>query len=224
MKKVDIEKLLVWAYQDELVKGGDTSSASNYGILLNYAELGTRVDDQLGPSMRLPPIFGEPHPDAIEINRLVYRLQKPAQALIIMHARMGTCPDWLPEPIKISAIRDGSRVRIVGKALGTNRNKTIRYAEGTYCPLQWSPSAADIDHAHAEYKAWHDGLLSLVNDLQLTEHIAVKPSAAPEPWVVDNVKPRIIFSLTRRNESLTSLGTSESDRNEALARAGAFAC
>ena len=215
MKRIEIEKLLQWTYCDELTKGGDTSSASNFGIMLSYAELGTRIDDQLGPFMKLPPIFGEPHADALEINRLVYRMANPARALIIMHARMKTRPDWHPEPIRIFPVRNGSKVHIVGECKGRNR-----YTTGSYCPLRYEPTLSDVEHARNEYRAWHAGLLSLVKDLQLTEHIATPPDAAPEPWIADKPKRRVLVHLTSGGKSLTSYEPSR--LTQALPAGGAF--
>ena len=71
MKPIDVERLLHWAYRDELVKGGDIVSSS-FGIVIRLGQLGTVVDnDQFEHVGKLPPIFGEPHPDAKLIEREV---------------------------------------------------------------------------------------------------------------------------------------------------------
>jgi hypothetical protein len=42
-----------------------------------------------------------------------------------------------------------------------------RYSWGSYCPLRWEPSPIDIALARAEYAAWHRGLATLADTLQL---------------------------------------------------------
>lgn len=73
-KKLDIEKLLQWAYRDELPK--TSSSPTPTAWLAQFVgELGVRVDDdQIGPMPGFPAIMGEPHPDARKIAQCVRAL------------------------------------------------------------------------------------------------------------------------------------------------------
>ena len=100
-KQIDIEKLLSWAFLDELCKGG--AEAYSPWTKVN---LGTRVDDQFGAISRLPPIFGDPHPDAITIGRAVSKLEPQASALVMHHAILGDRPQPIMGPIRVLPILD----------------------------------------------------------------------------------------------------------------------
>lgn len=224
-KRIDIEKLVQWAFRDELPKQGANPFSPWEPILRYGSNGGHRIDDD-APRGRLPAILGEPHPDARLIERAVNQLEpveadkrgrgthRPATVLVMIHAVSGSRPDWYPGSIKVLPIREGSRIRIVGKALGTNRNRTVRYEEGTYCPLRFEPTIEDVDHGRRNYLLWYNSLVHLVNTLELRDHIVLMPNLSPTPW---------IFPLTRRTKSLTSSKPSENPNTEPWPRAGAFA-
>ena len=74
MKKIDIELLLRWAIREELPKAGK-GSRSAWGLISNFASLGTRVDT----SFRGVDAFqDEPHPDADKIATAIRALPDDA--------------------------------------------------------------------------------------------------------------------------------------------------
>jgi hypothetical protein len=172
MRSLDIEKLLQWAYLDELCKGGDTSTTNQWDLVML---LGARQDRR---SDHLPAYFGEAHRDAITIHRAVQQLPPPAPALILKHATLQTQPDWLPGPIRITPVHVGTRPHVVGECRGKNK-----YTLGSYCPLRWVPSPQQIAMGHAEYTAWWAALMVLSASLRLSEHAATGPAAPREPWI-----------------------------------------
>ena len=190
MKPMDIERLLRWAYRDELVKGGE-APASSYGIILQFGDLGVVVDDQFGSNNKLPPIFGEPHADAFVVDRHVQQLPYPAKPLIVMHASAGTRPHWWPQPIRVLPTRDGSRVRIIGECKGRDR-----YTTGSYCPLRFEPPLATVAHARAEYAVWFGALVHLAVVLagRLSAHVATYPAASPKPWQTPDTVPHVLYN------------------------------
>jgi hypothetical protein len=171
MKRLDIEQLLQWAYLDELCKGGDGPSNNQWDLVML---LGARQDRR---SDHLPAYFGEAHRDAIAIHRAVQQLPAPAPALILKHATLQTQPDWLPGPIRVVGIFKGPRPHIVGECRGHNK-----YTTGSYCPLRWVPNAAQINAARLEWRCWWEALFVLALNLRLSEHVALPPSAPPQPW------------------------------------------
>ena len=194
MKPIDVERLLHWAYRDELVKGGDIVSSS-FGIVIRLGQLGTVVDnDQFEHVGKLPPIFGEPHPDAKLIEREVNRLPYPAKPLVILHASAGTRPNWYAQPIRVLPMRDGSRVRIIGECKGRDR-----YSLGSYCPLRFEPPLATVAHARAEYGLWFGALvhLAVVLGRRLAEHVATYPAASPQPWQTPDAVPHVLYNTAR---------------------------
>jgi hypothetical protein len=211
VKQLDVERLLQWAYQDELSKGGE-QAFSPWEPIIRYGDRGGVALDDAEYAGRLPPIFGEPHPDARVIERAVNALgpieidprghpHKRTTVLVMIHAKYGSRPDWYPEPIRIYPIRNGSRVHIVGESKGRDRFGKVRYSPGAYCPLRFEPSIADVEHGRRNYTLWRNALETLAETLQLRDHVALRPSAPQAPW---------LEQLTGGGKSLTDLGRSES--------------
>jgi hypothetical protein len=250
-RPVEIEKLLQWAYREELPKK-QTSSAE--GIWKRVMDFGNRggIDPGHGAAQRYPH-FGLPHEDAGRIETAVGNLEdraidwkqdaeailghlialteprntKPAgritgwyyadrkpvsvefepprqvimvrslrvNALVTTHAKMGTRPDWREEPpipLPVPA-KTGPNAAIVGDCWGKNL-----YAEGSYCPLRWSPSPIAIAQIRADYLAWWRGLRQLAQSLDLAEHEALAPSAPEMPWRDSETLPTVRTELWPR--------------------------
>lgn len=101
-------------------------------------------------------------------------------ALVTMHAIKGTRPDYWDEQVKpthVPATRSGQPA-VVGICQGKNR-----YSEGSYCPMEWSPSPTSILTSRADYAAWHQGLVLLASTLDLAKFDVLPPSASPTPWL-----------------------------------------
>ena len=148
-------------------------------------------------------------------------------ALVTMHAKMGTRPDWheaTPRPYFVAPPK-GTGPSIVGECRGRNL-----YTAGSHCPLRWSPSPITIAIARAEYAAWHRGLCTLAalareehqgvdalaredgrkrpdaldglcrkrpGALQLDGHMPLPPAAPAQPWSAPNPQLRI-FAVGER--------------------------
>lgn len=202
-RAIDIEKLLHWVYRDELCKGG-SEAWSPWDAIFRLATLGVRVDDQLGPVARLPPIFGDPHPDALLVARYVGRLPHRSAVLVTIHAKMATRPAPWEGPICVLPVRDGSRVRVVGKSYGRASNGRWRYyTEGSYCPLRFEPSLSEVAWSRSEWTCWRDGLIELQGSLagQLDEHQATGPELEAEPWNVAEAASRILYATNSVRKS-----------------------
>jgi hypothetical protein len=102
-----------------------------------------------------------------------------ASALVTMHAKMGTRPDWKsehPHPLPVAAER-GPGPKIFGECRRKNW-----YSEGSYCPLRWWPSPLSIAEARADYVVWWRALVQLTAQLRLTAHAPLSPAAPQMPW------------------------------------------
>jgi hypothetical protein len=181
MRTLDIEKLLQWAYLDELCKGGDTATTNQWDLVLLMGARRERRDDLL------PAYFGEAHRDAITIHRAVQQLPAPAPALILKHATLQTQPDWLPGPIRVGPTYGAGRKQ--PHVVGENKGKITlfgtvvnKYTLGSYCPLRWVPTRAEINAARLEWRCWWDALFVLAASLRLSEHVATGPAALVTPW------------------------------------------
>lgn len=127
-RALDIEKILHWAYRDELPKTGPAPT-SPWDRMLSVGALGTLVDDGSGPEPGMPPVLGTPHPDALVVEERVRALSQVTEveydasvglmpdmgfdlseeeairramagivATVRLHARMGTRPPLTPAP------------------------------------------------------------------------------------------------------------------------------
>jgi hypothetical protein len=222
---IDIERLLQWAYRDELPKreiGGLTGWESD--ILL----LGTRIDtsgyDRGEPGF--PVAMGPPHPDALMIDYQVRALPEikidweatsailmghlssyvdvrdfaisalgfELPALVQMHARMGTRPDWRVGEIKLKRVNGAN-----GKPVVNGLTRGGRYGSGAHSPLQLDPPATEIACARAEYMAWRSALQWLVDEKwSLESYVVTAPAAAEAPWLADiERRARVLASSIR---------------------------
>lgn len=218
---LDVEKLLQWAYRDELPKKGFVESSPGWD---NISTHGMPIDDG---SLRLPPAFGAPHPDALVVERAVAGLDKQVmvdwaeslttllgelaayaptsewclgasfnpQALVIMHARMGTRPPWETEPPRLVRVLMPERSQHVVVGRDANRN----YLPGAHCPLRLEPSVDLIVSGRAEYAVWRAALDDVRESLSgwtLREHEVLAAAAAREPWNTGVEKtPKILRSM-----------------------------
>jgi hypothetical protein len=76
MAEIDVERLLQWAYRDELPKQGIGDVANDWDRVTRYGELLSIVDDDRRrfDDPGFPVIMGAPHPDALTISRAVQGL------------------------------------------------------------------------------------------------------------------------------------------------------
>ncbi len=127
--------------------------------------------------------------ERVEPSRLVCEVILRPAALVTMHARMGTRPDWFdgwPKPEQVPADR-GPNAKIIGECWGKNA-----YSAGSNCPLAWDPSITSIAEDRADYLAWWRGLAHLADTLELSGHIVLPPTAPEMPWRNRDHPPNII--------------------------------
>jgi hypothetical protein len=206
---VDIEKLLVWAYRDELSKLHSSSAEGIWDLINDASTLGVVATSGEGAAQRYD--FGLPDADAQEIAAAVASLGdliidwdasreaimgdlaplllqrdvlmvRPLRtaALVTMHAKMNSRPDWHEET---------PRPYMVPAIKGPHRPAIVGecrganfYSTGSYCPLRWAPSPITIALVRAEYAAWHRGLCTLADTLSLDRYEALPPAAPAQPW------------------------------------------
>jgi hypothetical protein len=206
---IDIERLLQWAYRDELPKqtvGGLTSWEQR-------GYLGTEIDR--GDSYHevpLPVVLGPPHPDALTIDYVVRELedvaiQWPSAGMLLLghlydwvrdedrgicrymkaqacelvqaHARMGTRPEWRMD-FRLRAIKGTNN-----KPMIYGLTKGGRYGPGAHCSVKLDPSAAEILAARFEYFIWYSSLVKLAEIMYpLRDWRPTPPADAVQtPWV-----------------------------------------
>ncbi len=211
-KQVDIEKLLQWAFREELPKGLPVS-ASAWSALDRYCSLGCKIqEDYVGMGMRssLGVVAGETHPDAKVIGYAVKELQ-PADidweeskaALVPDMMLLAAWSPWLERIatgvlIVSNAVMGSRPAWDIGrpelkKIIAANGKPVVNgevrrageYTLGAYCPIQYvDPTPAEVAAARAEYAVWHAAMCRLAAGLhdKLAEHEALPPACAAEPW------------------------------------------
>lgn len=240
-RQIEVEKLLQWAYRDELSKRVTSSAEGIWDQIIEYGQHGGINHDPGHGAAQRYSHFGLPHPDADTIEKAVsalpdgqvdwnleseaimgdllgivdtrplsarppaprqtlvgwwegsrwYKMQTRARdvimvrslksaALVTMHAKMGTRPDWqddAPRPYQTRAAR-GSKAAIVGECWGK-----AAYSPGSHCPLTWDPSPISVAETRADYLAWWRGLNLLAKTLVLQDFDVLPPTAPEMPWV-----------------------------------------
>jgi hypothetical protein len=216
-KPVEIETLLRWAFVDELSKRLTSSAEGIWDHIEEIGQRGG-IDPGHGAAQRYPHFgLPHPDAEKIELavsalpnlnidwkesrealmgdllalfnvrDVLLVRTLRTA-ALVAMHAKMATRPDWReesPVPHWIAAERGANRPKVIGECKGKDR-----YTHGSYCPLVYEPSPISI----AETR----GLVMLSETLELQEHVALPPAAPAQPWMGEREPARKIFGLGER--------------------------
>lgn len=133
--------------------------------------------------------------ELVEPPRFVCEVMLRPSALVTMHARMGTRPDWFdawPTASQVPADR-GPYPKIIGECWGKDYYGPIKDSGVLpYCPLDWSPSITSIAEDRADYLAWWRGLRDLSQTLNLSGHIVLPPAAPEWPWRDHEKRPNII--------------------------------
>lgn len=126
--------------------------------------------------------------------------------LVTMHAIKGTRPDWREDEVRPGMVPHSLRESLPtvhGSCEGKNR-----YSAGSYCPLKWSPSPLSVVTSRADYAAWHQGLCTLANTLQLAKFIALPPKAPATPWINnDEPKDHVIPVIPTGRNGVDGWGT-----------------
>ena len=221
-RSIDVEKLLHWAYRDELPKreGGATA-------LFEFGALGGVAVDRSHDEASLPAALGNPSPDAFVVERAVKGLDDmvdlawprdrgllapefgavlgdrdvglsllhvPTSVYVAHHGRMGNRPEWEVKRWRLQRqIAGNGKIRVAG--LGSGR----RWKDGAYCPLSVDPDPRSIVHDRAIYVAWHAALMRLAASLgdSLALWIVEPPAASPVPWIIPDPQVRILPDLSK---------------------------
>lgn len=200
--RVNIERFLIWAYQDQrvdklfgqgvgmfpaerLADGYAVFSVSGDGCALieRRKMLGCVIDGGAGLAS------GKCHPDAEAAHEAVMALpSRIARAVVIECAKTGQHPDWMPgakpymEPVLVPhGRRKGQPVRIYDD----NRNWIA-------CQITIGLAQETIDTARAYYDTWWGALSDLVKllDGRLVGHALIAPKSPYQPWIAASERKR----------------------------------
>lgn len=188
---LDIENLLIWAYQRQRVHALDgggvglheverlasgiewgATSADGVATIQRIAALGCRVDGG-GYS------HGEVHGDAEIVHRAVIGLKDDLDiGLVIMCATAARRPECY----------EGKQAELVPDRDAKGRAISLRDAHGNALVgqyrMRWNIRPEVLDSARLLYLRWWDALDVLAKGLAggMREHVATGPAASREPW------------------------------------------
>lgn len=183
LSTVTIERLLVWCYQDQqadtmanrgiwMPAGGKDSSVA----VMDRLSVGCAVDCS-GSVMY---DAGHLHPDADLAHAVVRTLPGRQIGLVIMHAKGGTRPDWMPgaQPRPIMVKRHN------GKPVMVYADKERR--NPAWCLLDYDPTPAHLAFMRGVWTVWWDALAILVTRLEgrLTRPVTMIKDQR-EPWLYE---------------------------------------
>lgn len=200
MKFVSIEKLLQWAFREELPKrqqapAAPRSALSSLGVRVNvsFRDRGFPHRDALIIAAHVEALGS----DLLELNtrrwlefilddlinldseRFEFWIDKGA--LVERSAVTMRRPQW-----DVGSRRAGPLMSRNGKPrMRGDRYGKDRYSEGSYCPLRWSPSIRSIALARTNYFVWQDALCELARSLngKLSDFSPTPPMAGSAPWL-----------------------------------------
>jgi hypothetical protein len=126
-----------------------------------------------------------------KVDAVKHRSVSPT-ALVTLHAKLGNRPHWDLGPVRVSRVTGSN-----GKPVVNGITRGRRYANGAHCPLRLDPSPDHIIRARFDYAAWHGALTALAT-CRMTEHQALPPRAAVEPWITgETPTSRILKPISR---------------------------
>lgn len=178
----DVERLLTWAYRDQMadrVGGGHMigGGVSNAEAMAAYFALGCKIDTPgVGERMAYAG-RASAHPVAETVHACVLGVEN--RGLVIQNARTGSRPDWMP----------GVVVRCAPVLNGKGR-PTMEYADAKrsrplYCHYQWVPCRPEhLALARGLWCAWWDAVEAVrigLEDALGRKMVGVRE--AREPWV-----------------------------------------
>lgn len=166
MKKLAIEKLLVWTLCDEMPKGRPVS-ASPWDLLISYSRLGARVQTSAGAGDGLGFVPGTPHPDAAIVGRALAELpgevRLPEEDCAVL---LGVYAALDPQLVKLQAGRQRYNLQ-AALVRGAILSPPV-WNIGSPCPKPWRREAngqarvfAERDgelieaRAHPRLGGWH---------------------------------------------------------------------
>lgn len=180
---IDIERLVTWALRDQGL--GWTGGGQGGDSLAGLAELGTRVDrSNQGGGLPPPGIGLCDNDDALAVRRAIDLLPAEARALVVLHGRIATRPEFGEEgygkPAQLMNKRD--------QPMWLYRDPKNR--RGKIGPaLDWRAydhHVAQIDYERAQWTAWREALVALrlvlVKEGALAEHQPTGPIVPAQPW------------------------------------------
>ena len=194
-KDIPIDRLLIWAYQEQKVAplgvSADglyaqeaevsgivkrSSSACGAATIAKIAEVGARID-------RSSYVNNKVHADAEIVHEILYHsplIERYARELMVVYARTGIAPDWLPE----EKVELRAKMRANGKPEMIYEDAARR--KPVACVLDIMADVEEIERAREVYSYFIEALNDLAalieKDGGMTRYRPVKSQLISRPW------------------------------------------
>jgi hypothetical protein len=218
----DIEKILHWAYRDELPKmgaehGGFSATAAGFSMVPRHEDFSREPG--------FPAALGDPHPDALIIAGTVQALSDHEADMDVLGQVEWLAPEcaayidrrdivlaaWRIDiaPYVMMHARMGTRPpwQVDGfrahRVIGRNGKPVVSGTDSNgrwgWCPLDIAPDPREVVNDRAEYVAWWEALNLLAVRLSgmLGSWEPLPPTAPIRPWVTPEVRPKVHRDLRR---------------------------
>ena len=226
MKKlIDIENLLIWAFQNEAANlfdvGLDATAGYPRDCILRCEEVSVMGGFITGTSPGARAIASDSHPDAITVTDAMQRLDPDIAWIVAGHAKAGSRPDWRPDAHFRFEPQHWEWDEGSGEEWGRSENcpyqghdegwpnawydpirkNTVRRTS-RWCPVVTKDSPGAIARARSEYMNWV-GTLSYLReqlhrslaDWELSEYLP-----GENPWSVVEKNDEVSYvEVSRRN-------------------------
>lgn len=185
MKKlIDIENLLIWAFQREAASlsdiGLDVTAGYPQDSIIRCEQVSVMGGFITGTSPGARVLASDSHGDAVAVTDAMRSLDPATARLVAGHAKAGTRPDWKPDAHFRFEPRNWEWDDASGEEWGRAENcphqdqpegwrsswydrskgNTVRKVS-RWCPVVTKDSPKSISSARAEYTIWWDALHDL---------------------------------------------------------------
>lgn len=183
----DVAWLVNWAIEKQRALEADARAPTIAAVRSQLGGLGVRVDGGRGHGLS-PLELRQVHPDALVVAEEIGALAadgatREAAALVVLHGRAGTEPDWgRAGPGTWRLVR---RMR-QGREVAVKRYRDQVHQRGLLgFEWEWTGHGPeDLDWMMLQYLCWHAALVTLRERVnrRLTSYLATGPRAVEAPW------------------------------------------
>ena len=183
-KLIDIENLVIWAFQSECASlhdvGLDVTAGYPEDCIIRCERVSVMGGFITGTSPGARVVAGDSHPDAVAVTDAMTKLHPPVARLVASHGKAGTRPDWKRyarfrfEPRLWDCDESGEEWGIaeivhLDEADGAwpadyfdkRKGRTVKAPRSRWVPITAKDAPAVVRTARAVYVQWWDGLHAL---------------------------------------------------------------
>jgi len=179
----EVERLLTWAYRTEAIDDVVSAAGSSFAPMAVKAagfSFGGGGGGGFGAAVRV-------NEKALLVHNVVLRLRGwPMRlGLVVMHAKTGSRPDWLPKArLGYSPCLDRNGKKLLDRDPVSHR-ATLCHITHRHQPAAGIYHPSVIDQARVTYLYWAEGLIQVASWLMDEGLVNAMPDVPLKPWSDD---------------------------------------